>query len=585
MSHVKRALFPGVHDGELLVHEVVPGELTKVASGLAPKAADFIGCLKPDPRYTYVLVNAMGYSEFYGANSNKDWYGHNSFLDFNGLLNAWPDIGSNIEADRMKGRAWPYGYPSFYNATAFAHHKNTDPQQLGFGDVIYVDVNPLMKRVELVMRVFNDEALKKGHTSILSRIRAGERVDVSMGCKVPFDLCSICTDWDAVKTAWKGFDPKKHRHPGVAILAYHKFVKPIQGLAITKDDYCEHMIGLGGQILPDGRKVFVFNDFPRFFDISFVWIGADRTARVMWHMAEGELPKTVAMQSAGAGALSRLIEHLRQRQARSYMPKVAAIEKQIPDGVAQAVHSDADSMPELSQTHIKVVTNDPKRALSTLAALGIVLTPAEFQKMVLGDKLFGGQLNKVSFDTDVSDIDDTFAVSGGAFDEKLAFAMAPLMAERSAFSPFLGPRLGSPCKTAAQVGRPPVRNVVMDKLAAQYNGYRLSVLEQAPELFPNAGAFVGPDVYLQDKTAGLGAGVAGLLLGLGPMIHLLSSHLRRRREAGQQLGTMATLIADKPTFTSVATLGTALRAAMKIDKAGGLVQAAKNVARVATKVM
>jgi hypothetical protein len=42
-----------------------------------------------------------------------------------------------------------------------------------------------------------------------------------------------------------------------------------------------------GDILPDGRQVGVRNDHPRLFDLSFVFIGADRTAKVMAKLASG----------------------------------------------------------------------------------------------------------------------------------------------------------------------------------------------------------------------------------------------------------------------------------------------------------
>jgi len=573
MSLIKRAIYPGVRDGESLVHAIRPGEQVKTASSLGPGVQDFIGCLRPDPRYTYTLVNAMGSSWYFGPNSNKDWYGYNPHLDFDGLLHAWPDIGANLEADRAKGKGWPYGYPCFYSAAVYAHHKNTDPQQLGFGDVVFASFNPVMKRVELVMRVHNEEAVKKGHTSILERVRAGERVDVSMGAKVPFDLCSVCSDWGAVREAWKTYDAQKHRHPGVAILAFHRNVRPIRGLAITRADYCEHMLTMGGKILPDGRQVFVYNDFPRFFDISFVWIGADRTARVMWHLSEGDLPRGGAVAAPATGVFERV---LRQLLAGAPAIKMAAMEKEIPDGIAQAVHSDADTMPELDSTMIRVVTNNPKRALSTLAALGIVLTPGEFQRMALGERAFGGGLSRAAFDTEVASVDDAFAVDPTEFDPTLAHAFSPLMRERSAFAPFLSPRLLSAPKLASKAECPVVRNAVMDKVGAQYNGYRLSILEHAPSLFPRSVDYLEGDPFLQDKIASTAA-VAGLLLGLAPVIHLVSSHLRQRREAGTQLGSMANFVASNPSLTSVATIGGLLRAAIEVSRAGGLVQAAKTV--------
>jgi hypothetical protein len=948
MSHIKRAYFAGERDGEPLVHVIRPGEAVKTASYMLPSVQSFIDRLTPDPRYTYVLVNAMGYSEFYGANSNRDYYGYNLPLDFNGLLHMPPGFGGDYETDRMQGKAWPYGFPTYYGATVYAHHKNTDPQQLGFGDVVFVAANPVMKRIELVKRVFNEEAHKKGHTSILNRIYAGERVDVSMGCfkagamvtmadgtrkpieqievgdrvrthtgdtgrvtelhrrkyrgeffeikpanedafvatvehpfwaafeakdarrvwkadkptfdwvyardlegavlsrpkitrtestdvtpqmarilgyylaeghvvldkkgayagieltvnksdavnreiadlcaavgskndpvwrqrenseesfaigiydpklaelcvdlcgrfsktkklaeevlywsdelqfnllgayfngdgfsadgdllcstasaglaqqvreilfrlgiptsyqllhhkagsgkskedtfewvtsigkqwagrfvpycakasctdilktknvykdygdlwavpvreyssfygeddvynfevegdnsylvngvaahncKVPFDFCSICTDWDAVKTAWKTFDPKQHAHPGIAILHYHKKAKPIRGLAITRRDYCEHMLQMPGKILPDGRKVFVYNDFPRFFDISFVWIGADRTARVMWHLGTSS-SKGALSAPAKDHTLSRLLDVLLSRTTAS---KLAAMEKEIPDGIAQAVEHDAKTTPDMSGlfTQLSGSEETAKKLFTALGALGIVPTPREFQTVVL--TAMGPSWEKVSallaeknatFDPSCGGLDDTYAVDPALYDQKLASSLVPLMPERSSFAPFLMPRLAEPEEKTASDDPTLLTGEdgdVMQQLAAQYNGLRISLFEQAPDLMPKSAAFLGPDVYLREKDAGIGS--AALLLGLAPVISLLSSHLNRRREEGQQLGTMAQLVADNPTYASMVTIGAGLRAAMLISEAGGLGAAAKSVVTAVRKVI
>lgn len=592
MSFSKRALFSGERDGEPLVQIIRPGESIKTASHMLPSVREFIDALKPDPRYTYVLVNAMGYSEFYGSNSNTDWYGYNPHLDFNGLLHAPPDFGQDQATDKMHGVAWPYGFPSYYGATVYAHHKNTDPQQLGFGDVVFVAPNPVMKRIELVERVFNEEARKKGHTSILSRIAAGERVDVSMGCKVPFDLCSICTDWAEVKRAWSTFNPELHKHPGITILAYHKHVKPIRGLAVTKVDYCEHMVRQRGQIFPDGRKVFVYNDFPRFFDISYVWVGADRTARVMWSMGEAPAP-TTRRTTSDAGDIARILEQI---LAKTSSVKLSAMEKEIPDGIAEAVQLDADTAPDLSGTFEVLVggskeqpTDAVKTLLSTLVALGIFPTPKEFQTLALHN-VVGGQLIKraldeknVIFDTSVGGVDDTFSALPGLFDSKLASALRHLMAERSSFAPFLHARMMDPEPKTASSRPHVIRTPLLNKIAAQYNGLRLSMLENAPELFPKTGALLGPEIYLQE--GGKGIGLAALLLGLAPVISLVSSHLRSRRDEGQQLGAMAQFVADQPSFVAMTTIGVGLRAAMAVDKAGGLVQAARQVVSAAREVL
>jgi len=588
--HIKRAYLAGEHDGEPLVHLIKPGEMVKT-SGLAPAAEKFISCLRPDPRYTYVLCNAMGYSEFFGANSNKDWYGYNPHLDFNGLLHAWPDIGQNVEADRMKGKGWPYGYPCYYGATVYAHHKNTDPQQLGFGDVIFATLNPEMKRIELVKRVFNDEAAKKGHTSILDRVRAGERVDVSMGCKVPFDFCSVCTDWGLVKEAWKTYDESRHRHPGIAILEYHRKVRPIRGLAVTKVDYCQHMISEGGKVYPDGRKVFVYNDFPRFFDISFVWIGADRTARVMWHLSDPNAPKSIPRPgSPPPGTLERLLTLIGS--------KMSMMEKDIPGGLAEAAFKDADTAPEVLDVRVVMrgspTTDGVRRTLSTLAGLGIIPTPGEFQSMVLPTMPGGALVQKIldakhaMFDTRGGGVDSTFAVDPALFDTKLADAYAPLMSERSSFAPFLHARLGEPGEKTASAKRAAYRGSdevgqLAAKLASMYNGYRLSVLESAPELFPKVASHLDTDTLLDAQDSVRGKDLSGLLLGPAPMIQLISSHLRRNEDEGHQISTMSRMIANNPNFYAMSTIGAALRQVMGLDKSKGLAQAASSLIQEAGK--
>lgn len=916
--HVKRAYFAGVHDGEPLHRIVQPGVLNKTA-GLSPKAASVIDSLRPDPKYTFVLSNAMGNSKFFGSNSNTDWYGHNPHLDFDGLTYAWDGIGNDVEADRARGKDWPYGYPCFYGATVFAHHKNTDPS-LGFGDVIFSGYNDAMHRVELVLRVDNAEAERKGHSAILDRIRRFERVDTSMGCfkagaeismadgtkkriediavgdrvrthtggvgrvtelhrrrykgeffeikpanedafhatvehpffaaheakdshrvwkkdrpsfdwhcakdldgavlsrpkvskkrkpagltkewarlfgyylaeghvvfgkggdyagieltvnksdyvneeiaelcsaigsrnapvwrqrenstdawaigiydpfvarecvkvcgrysktkrleeevlywphemqleflgayfngdgfmadgdlllstssdalvhqvreilfrlgiptsyqylthragsgcsvvdtfewvisigkqwagqlapycakarkteilrahnvlkeygdlwaipireyrsyvdeadvfnfevegdnsyivngiaahncRVPFDLCSVCTDWDEVKKAWKTFDPKKHAHPGIAILAYHRRVKPIRGLAVTKLDYCEDMQSRRGQVLPDGRKVFVYNDFPRFYDESFVWIGADRTARVMWFLQDGSAPAPAA-RPTGRPSLEALLEALRS--------KFASMDKEIPGSMVEASFRDGDSVPEILSPNIVASgsVGDIRETLSSLAALGIVATPGEFQDLVLDSKQASAlrSLGHV-FDDRVTGIDDTYAVSPDLVKDKLAYAYAPLMPERSSFAPFLSPRLQRPGgKVASRRAVPHPK--FLTKLAQMYNGYRLSILEHAPALFRKGASQLSADQLLDADGSDLG----GFLLGPGPMVQLISSHLQRSDAEGAKIAAMANTIAKTGSFEKVSHLGTSLRGIVGLDNGLSLVEA------------
>lgn len=194
-----------------------PGmELVKTA-GIARPVQSFIDAIIPDHEHTYVLVTALSYSEYFGPNSNTDWYGYNKHLDFNGLLHTWSDFGRDPKLDAIKAKDWAYGFPCFYAAAAYAHHKNTDPKTLGFGDVIFVYANASMRRIELVIRVFNEEARRKGHGTIIDRIERGERVDVSMGAKVPFDLC---VDPSSLVRTADGWKPAGAIEPGMSILSH-----------------------------------------------------------------------------------------------------------------------------------------------------------------------------------------------------------------------------------------------------------------------------------------------------------------------------------------------------------------------------
>lgn len=81
-------------------------------------------------------------------------------------------------------------------------------------------------------------------------------------CKVPYDICTICGNRSK-----------------------------------TRYDYCACVKEIGmGTILKDGRRIGVINTYPRFFDISFVFIGADKTAKVMVKLGSGLLVPLSAVE-------------------------------------------------------------------------------------------------------------------------------------------------------------------------------------------------------------------------------------------------------------------------------------------------
>lgn len=199
-------------------------------------------------------------------NSNGDDFPESALLH---TPEGWSTMSHRMQ--RMAGKGWEWGYPTFYNANFFQHHKNGDPNK-AFGSVEYVVWDPEMKRVLLIVALDRSRAETEGAVSVIDRIEHGEYPSVSMGAKVPYDLCAVCCDWSRITG-----NPKRD-------LAEHKR-RPIQGLSVTTRDYCSHIRFECGKVYPSGLQVKMVNLHPRFFDISAVFIGADKTSYVLAKLA------------------------------------------------------------------------------------------------------------------------------------------------------------------------------------------------------------------------------------------------------------------------------------------------------------
>lgn len=546
----------------------------------------YLDSLEVGPGHLLALCNAMGYSEYYGPNSNKDWYGLNSNLDFNGLLHAPANWSPT---DEVRGKAWPYGFPTFFNGHVFAHHRNNNPKEHGFGKIVWVAPNDQMKRIDLVIDIDVQEARDKGKQTLVDRILNGERVDTSIGCRVPFDTCTICTDWKTYKIALKTFDPLRHPHEGIAVLEYHRRVKPIRGLSVTTADRCECMKSQGGKILGDGRLVCVFNDYCKFFDQSLVWVGADRTAKVMYYRHasdnEGTRMKTSELKVVDvswvntektAGALNKVSKN-----------KAGEIRKLV-QGALMRVHPDirTQALRELKKKH------SSHEVLSGLAALGVVLKPLEFMTTVAED--FGKYAatidncvdSRVGFNPNMAVVPSyTYAVGKDHL-------LSPMLSKIAGDSEFMARSCFSLPPTDATEA--PVLltpdTPLMAKLASEYLGYRISVLEAAKDLYPHY--YVHHVHGGIQKTAGI-KDLLPLLLGLGPVIHLISAHLKssdKKDDSGttsdehqpptKELGVVAQFVKDNPTFTAMTAIGAGLKAVLGAGEKGTMLRAIKEIAKV-----
>jgi len=469
----------------------------KVASStLLPEVATYIGQLKPRNDSQYVLVNAMGAGEYYSSNINGDRFAEAA------LIHA-PSNWRHVPVyDQVISKSWAYGFPTFYSAHVFPHHRNKDASRaLGFVEL--AAWNPHMKRVELVTRLDQELCTKFGGESIWDKIKAGGYPDVSMGTKVPFDTCSICLDRNLYQKAMDTYDPRKHKSPGEAILQYHNKLKEknghgIRGLSITRNDYCAHARTMMNRILPDGRKVWVDNDFPKFFDISFVFIGADKIAKAMLKIAEGgrvysfmgsaELAEKLGAVTADEAPLEKIARFLTRADLGLPPEPKEAMKKDVVSNqlAGKAVPLLTEQEPDLPPELLQVLGDSGLgSALATASGLGMVLRPREFQRVTLislGKEDLANQLDSLGQVFPKSDETSEMPLNKQDFSPVLAQLLAPLMADRSAFGPIIERRVvimtGQPSRSPKKAASH--SSELLRKIGSAYNGYRDSLMQFVP---------------------------------------------------------------------------------------------------------
>ena len=487
-------LTPDDPTGRLFARVVRPGpHLVKEAGArdLHPDIQHFIDGLKSQKGKLYILVNALGAYEFYGANFNSDAFEEDQL--------------------RPKDGSTHYGYKTFLDAGVYRNHKNQDKTQ-SYGKIVCAIYNEQMHRVELIIEIDEELCRKFGHTDLYEKLQRGEKPSVSMGCRVAFDVCSICG---------------------------HK--------SRTRADYCECCKKDLGKIRPDGTKVFVYNPEPKFFDLSIVVIGADRTSYVMMKVASlGGMPHMSSAERAEQEGLTEVSQRLRDfvKQATT---KRAELTKLVPAMAAKAVKDVESSEPSISTDTLNRLGRHPhlEGALSAAGACGIALKPREFQRVVLVHMGEGGLADQLdagrsSFCTNCGpatpvDLPDAPQGIGG-----LLQLLAPLMGARSSFNRPLTLRMtitkeASWRPTPDREGRE-LRSPLLDKIASAYEGYRQSLDSKIEQLTRNVTErdvgllTVASGDLLEDALSGYGKakmaskGAQMALLTPTSLLHLHTAH-------------------------------------------------------------
>lgn len=373
------------------------GYLEKTAAEYHPKIAEYIRNAKPITGKTQVLLTALGSGEFWGHNANGDFF---------------PAQALYHEGD-------DYGYKTFEKfARLYKHHINKDPKR-SYGHVALSVYNEQYKRVELVVIMDNETCPEE-----VEKLNNGECVEFSMGCKIPWDECNICGN-----------------------------------RAATVKNYCEHLKYYLGRVVPGyGKIAYAINRKPRFFDISIVIIGADRTAK--------SLLKVASMSSMPVISSAERAEQL----AKEAEEKSAEIKKEIPFGAPASIDN-IDTLVRAIPLVKSLEKDIPKEKLdmmakdyslqdiiSTLTSMGIVLKPQEFQRVMLmrsGNQELADELDSkgICFDPEMcepsEDHGKILGLSTERFNPGILRLMSSLVPDRSYAAPHLAKRIIIIEKTAS----------------------------------------------------------------------------------------------------------------------------------------
>lgn len=217
--------------------------LLKASVEMHPDVLRYLQTVKPIPGKSIILVDALGAGEYWGSNVNGDYF---------------PE-------DQLMHEGLDYGYKTFeHYAYPYIEHMNEarikDPnRRVGEKVQLAVYFHP-MHRVQLVIII---NKVDPRTSRIVERIDSGEYPDVSMACSVKYDQCSVCGS--------------KHR---------------------IRREYCEHARNMLNRIFDDGRKVYLYNYYPKFHDISLVFVGAEKNSKVLMKIAskQANIRKNIDLQ-------------------------------------------------------------------------------------------------------------------------------------------------------------------------------------------------------------------------------------------------------------------------------------------------
>jgi len=354
--------------------------LVKLAS-VMPEVESFASRIESEDGFHWLHVIALTASEYYGQNRNGDHW------SIEGLSYLPPGWSNDPAIDRELAKDVKYGSGTFYGAYAFPHHTNKNPAD-AIGRVELVVWNPKQFWVELIIRLDRARTAQSRVKWVLDRIARNAPFDVSMGAKVPFDMATF-GDIKTYRDAWRMYDPWRHRSPADAVLEEYKRCKAVDGvgiygLSVTRDDYLPELKTEMGKILPNGVQRGVRNDFAAFFDISIVYVGADKVAKYIAKYANlMSVREAILRQDPTACRIDHSYRFFKAAAAKQAdVRKKGDIDKVVePAFDEKSFNLLVANDPDLPEPLMRFLADHPNldRVLSTLTGLGVVLKPKEFE--------------------------------------------------------------------------------------------------------------------------------------------------------------------------------------------------------------
>jgi hypothetical protein len=273
-------------------------------------------------------------------------------------LGDFEHYGMNRNGDGFPKKACQTRHDTFVtHGHVFVGHKNSDREH-SVGQIVKSAYNEPMGRIQLFLHAHKDKAQSQLH-----KLAQEGSHSFSMACRVPFDRCDMCNTLR--KSA---ADPNQ----------------------------CEHIRDSLGQTFPDGKVACTQNDYPTWFDMSFVSRPADRIA---WNlkvaMEHGTMDAVKQAESSGLWVPDALEYDVPGYKHKfEDLQKLAAFEAKYQALEQAGTRRGYDrylwdlrkaAAYELTDAHVDCLRRfSPEQVFSKLAEHGVIMDAATFFKFALG---------------------------------------------------------------------------------------------------------------------------------------------------------------------------------------------------------